>query len=145
MLLALMLLLMPRDVVIATFGPKWLPAVPTARLLAPYAAALPIFSNMIQLMYGRGMMRQAVTLRAAQVAVFVPGVLIATRAGGTKGAAVALLAAMVVGIALVAWFQRSLVQLAGREIFLPPAIACLVAVAVAIPAALVGTVMLGVS
>jgi O-antigen/teichoic acid export membrane protein len=126
-LLALLLFLLPQDVVIATFGPRWLPAVPTARLLAPYAAALPIFSNMIQLLYGRGMMRQAVTTRAVQVAVFVPGVLLATRTGGTKAAAAALLAAMVAGIALVAWHQRSLVGLAGREIFLPPALACLVA------------------
>lgn len=128
-LLALVLFLLPQDIVIATFGPKWLPAVPTARLLAPYAAALPIFSNMIQLLYGRGMMRQAVIVRSVQVAVFVPGVLFAVRSGGTRMAAASLLAAMMAGIVLVAWYQRRLVGFAGREIFLPPLLACLAAAA----------------
>jgi len=129
-LLALLLFLFPRDVVIVTFGPKWLPAVPTARLLAPYAAALPIFSNMVQLLYGRGMLRQAVIVRALQVAVFVPGVLFAAWTGGTMASSAALLAAMMAGIALVAWYQRGFVAFAGREIFLPPALACLAAAGV---------------
>jgi O-antigen/teichoic acid export membrane protein len=124
MLLALLLFMLPRDIVIATFGPKWLTSVPTARLLAPYAAALPVFSNMVQLLYGRGMLRQALIVRTVQVAVFVPGVFLATRTAGTVASAISLLAAMGVGIGLVVWFQRSFVKLAGREIFLPPVLAC---------------------
>jgi O-antigen/teichoic acid export membrane protein len=119
-LIAVVLGFMARDLVIATYGPKWLPAVPTTRLLAPYAALLPIFSNLIIMLLARGMMRESVIVRLVQVTVFVPGVLVATFLVGPAATAAALLLASITGIVLVAMYQRNIVQFAGRELFLAP-------------------------
>ena len=119
-LIAVVLGFMARDLVIATYGPKWLPAVPTTRLLAPYAAMLPIFSNLIIMLLARGMMRESVLVRLVQVGVFVPGVLIATFLVGPAATAAALLLACIAGIVLVAKYQKGVVEFAGRELFLAP-------------------------
>lgn len=131
-LIALVLGFLARDLVMVTYGPKWLPSVPTARLLAPYAAALPILTNMILLLYGRGMMRESVIVRAAQVVIFIPCAIVATLLVGPDATGWALLVTTVAGMALVVWFQRGIVAFAGRELFLVPALALAVGMASAL-------------
>jgi len=131
-LLTIVLALVPKDVVVVMFGAKWLPAVPTARILAPYAGMLPVFANMVQLLYGRGMMRQSVVLRSIQVAVFVPGVLIAARLGGVDAIGWALLVTMLVGFAVMVRDLGAVVSASLREMLLAPAAAAAAAAASAL-------------
>jgi O-antigen/teichoic acid export membrane protein len=131
-LIGLVLAFLPREFVMISYGPKWLPSVPTVRLLSPYAAALPILTNMILLLYGRGMMRESVIVRSIQVAIFVPGVLLATSFLGPDATGGALLATTLVGMGIVVFYQRGIVGFGGRELFLPPALAFLIAGAFAL-------------
>jgi O-antigen/teichoic acid export membrane protein len=124
-LLAVILGFLAEDIVRVTFGPAWLEAAPTVRILAPYAAVLPVITNLFLLLYGKGRVRESTIVRAVQVLLFVPAVIVATSIGGAAAAGWALVAAAFAGLAAMLWLEGTLFMGGAREMLLAPALAFL--------------------
>ena len=79
-------------------GDKWLPAVSAFRLLVVFAMSLPLVAVAINLLVATGESRQILRVRSAQLAVFVPLVILGVRAWGILGAALAEDVMVLVGL-----------------------------------------------
>jgi O-antigen/teichoic acid export membrane protein len=100
------LLVFPEETIRLLLGSEWLAAAPVLRWLAFYAALLPLFEGLKVLLLGRGAVRLTTLVRCAQLAVFVPGIALASAAGRIEWVGAALLAATAVGVELERRFNR---------------------------------------
>jgi O-antigen/teichoic acid export membrane protein len=115
------LLVFPAETIRLLLGEEWLPAAPILRWLAPYAALLPLFEGLKVLLLGRGAVRLTTLVRFAQLALFVPGIALASAAGRVEWVAAALLASTAVGVELERRFNRDFLEAGLRDLLAAPA------------------------
>jgi O-antigen/teichoic acid export membrane protein len=110
-------------------GERWLPMLASFRiLLAAFPLAL-VTRTLAQLFLARGRPETVVRVRGTQVAVLAAGLAVLTPGLGRDGAALAVVAATLVGLGLSLRFAREHVDFSARRLFLAP----VVALAVALP------------
>lgn len=125
---SVVLLVYPAEVVRLLLGSEWLEMAPILRILGLYGGLLPVLDNLKMLLYGRAHMRANLRLRIAQLAVFLPGVVLSVRAGSLEGVAASLLAATLTGVVMGSWSNWDVVRLGGAGVYASPVVALLVTV-----------------
>ncbi len=123
------LLIYPEPVVLLLLGPDWIQAAPILQCLGIYAGLLPLFDNMRTLLYARGHVITNVRLRLAQLAVFLPGIFIASTIGSLNGVALSLFAAIVVGVSLAWFYNREILRGNAWRLYATPVLALVLSVA----------------
>ncbi|MCG8592083.1 MAG: oligosaccharide flippase family protein [Proteobacteria bacterium] len=104
------LLVFPDETIRFLLGPDWLEAAPLLRGLALYAGFLPLFENMKQLLYGRGLVAQNVSLRLKQLAVLLPGLAAAALFERVDIVVAALVATTMLGVLLARSMSRDVLE-----------------------------------
>jgi O-antigen/teichoic acid export membrane protein len=95
--LAVMMLLVPADLLTVPFGAAWAPGASIVRGLTAYAVLLPIFEHHRVLLVAHNALRRVVWVRAVQLAVLLPAVPALVVPFGGAGSALAVSVSMVVG------------------------------------------------
>jgi O-antigen/teichoic acid export membrane protein len=126
--LAVVFLVIPQELIGVLLGNNWKSAAWMLRGLSLYALLLPMFMHMRELLIANGAVRQVINARIAQLAFFLPGIVIAVWLWGGRGAAVVVATGMVIGTLAMLSPIRGYVELDVRE-YVPPAVAGLVAAA----------------
>jgi PST family polysaccharide transporter len=124
--LAVVFLIIPRELLGVLLGNNWIPAAGMLRGLSMYALLLPIFMHMRELLIANGALRQVINARIAQLAFFLPSVVIGAWLWGGRGAAVVVAVGMVIGTLAMAPPVRRYAQIDVRE-YVPPIFAGAVA------------------
>lgn len=117
---AVVLLVYPEQTIRLLLGAEWIGAAPILRCLGLYAGLLPLFENMRMLLFARARVLVSVRLRLAQLAVFLPGVVVAGYSGSINGVALSLLAAMLLGVVLGSFYNRDVVRGMSRRLYAVP-------------------------
>lgn len=94
---ALVMTLLPRELVIVLFGSRWDQAVPALRWLAGYAFLLPILDNTKVLLTGMGHLGDAMRIRLVQVLTVIPALIALIPRWGAPGAAGAMTLGSITG------------------------------------------------
>jgi PST family polysaccharide transporter len=130
----LVLALAARDGVVFFFGERWLPIVAPLQLMLAYRMLNLLASVATELMNATGQPRIVARVRALQVAVFLPALVLFARIGGITG--VALASVVMVGVALVKLHAqvRRYVDFSLARLLLWPAVAL-----IAVPAVVLAT------
>lgn len=123
LVLALVVLLCPREVLLLLLGPRWLEAAPTLRSMAPYAALIPIYLGLNQLLYGRGMIKESNHVRFLQVGLFVPAFVAWVATFGSTSAGLVLFVQLACGTVAMVAYQWDLLRPSLAEIFVMPLLA----------------------
>jgi O-antigen/teichoic acid export membrane protein len=116
------LLVYPAETIRLLLGPEWTEAAPILRCLAVYGALSPLLDHMRTLLFARARVLITARMRLAQLAVFLPGVLVAGYTGSIIGVALSLVAAVTVGVLLAWWYNREIVGGTGLRIYATPLI-----------------------
>jgi O-antigen/teichoic acid export membrane protein len=109
--LAVIMLLVPADLLTVPFGPVWAPGANMLRGLTAYAVLLPIFEHHRALLVAHNALHRLIRVRVYQLAVLLPGVPALVVPFGGTGSAVAVGVSMVVGTVAVMYATRPLVRL----------------------------------
>lgn len=120
--LAVVLLVIPRELIGVLFGDNWKSAAGMLRGLAVYAVMLPMFMHMRELLVANGAIRQVINARIAQLSFFVPGVVFAVWLWGGRGVAVIVAVGMAVGTLAIAPAVRQYAEIDLRD-YVPPILA----------------------
>jgi O-antigen/teichoic acid export membrane protein len=91
-------------------GPQWMDAVPVLRILAIGALFAPVFENMKQLVYAKGIPEAIVKVRFVQLVIFIPAMFLFVLSFGIEGAALAVVINYLVGVVAVFFTIRRLVS-----------------------------------
>lgn len=137
-LLGGLLVLVAPEFVGLALGERWLPMVPAFRLMAIFTLLDPIQGSVSSLFNAVGRPEQVIRARLVQLAALVAGLYALGRAWGIAGVAVAVDAALLVGLALLLTRARAHVDFSAGRLFLRPLAALVLAAAVALAAALAG-------
>lgn len=127
-----LLVLGAREFTAVILGPKWEPMVPTFQIMVIYTLLHPLLQIVGDLAAACGRPQINARFRTVQVAVFVPGVVLATRQWGIDGAAVAINLALILALAVGFQSLRNLVRFSLRRMLLAPVVASLLAGAISI-------------
>jgi O-antigen/teichoic acid export membrane protein len=137
-LLAGTLTLIAPEFVALVLGERWLPIVPSMRILV---AAFPLAltnRTLAQLFLARGRPATLVRVRGVQVAALTVGLAVLAPGLGREGAAFSVAAASLGGLVLSLRAAREHVELSSRKLFLAP----ILALAVSISGTTLGTLLL---
>ena len=117
------LLVVPDTLVWLLLGEEWAEVAPLLRALGVYAAVGPLLQNMFILLYARAAIWDGVKTRLVQLAVLLPGMVIAALLGSLEGVAWAFLASNLAAIASCWWSSRELLRGTAWPIFGVPTLA----------------------
>jgi O-antigen/teichoic acid export membrane protein len=92
----LLFALAPEAFMTALLGESWAPAAPVLRILALYAVLFPIVENLRVLFYSLGKPEEVAKVRVVQIVVYIPLLFFLVKVMGIAGAAVALVASIIV-------------------------------------------------
>jgi O-antigen/teichoic acid export membrane protein len=92
----LIFLLAPETFMTGLLGESWAPSAPVLRILAVFAVLFPIVENIRVLFYSLGRPEEVAKVRLLQIVVYIPLLVVLVKVMGITGAAVALVASIVV-------------------------------------------------
>jgi PST family polysaccharide transporter len=127
--MAVLILVLPDDLVTSLLGSQWRPAADILRILSAYALLLPLFEHLRVLLVATGNVGAMLRARAIQLALFLPSVLVGVVLAGGLGAAMAVALAMVVGTIAIGRAASTVVEIRVRD-YLPAIFSGSVAMAV---------------
>lgn len=120
--------LVAADDLIRLIGPQWLEMVPVFRVLLVVTLLLPVSDSARDLLFAAGHPHLVVATRVAQVAVFVPAMILLTARWGLLGAAVAMDLAAVIATVILFRASRRVVDYSLTRLWLWPTVAAALAV-----------------
>ncbi|MEA3407263.1 MAG: lipopolysaccharide biosynthesis protein [Chloroflexota bacterium] len=124
-LFSLILVLVVPEFIRIFIGAKWLPIVPTFRLMIFYTLLDPLIVTSGHLLIAVGQPRVLTKIKALQLSIFVPAVIILAHYFGINGVAVAADLMLVTGIALILARVRRYVDFSLWKMFRYPTIGLL--------------------
>lgn len=128
--LAGLLALIAPEFIVILLGEKWLPMLQAFRLMLVFTLLDPIKMTVADLFIAVGRPELVVRVRLAQLIVMVAGLFILGMRLGITGVALAVNIMLVVGIGILLWQARRFVDFSARRMFMVPALALLVGMAV---------------
>ena len=117
--LGVVLILFPREAIVALFGQPWAGAAVMLPWLSSYAMLLPLYTHMREVLVAQGAVRDVLRARLAQLVVFVPCVVVLAAWRHGQGAAMAVCVAMLAGTAMLAVLVRRSVDYQWRSYVAP--------------------------
>ena len=121
-LLSILIVLFPKEIITFLLGEKWNDSVPILRWLAFSIFLTPLFANAKHLLLGIGRSKEVVVVRALQLVITVPGILVGISVKGAEGAAVALIFGIVLGTFTILRYSDRYVDIPFRKLFVAPII-----------------------
>lgn len=121
-LFALMLVLMPEQIVGFLYGQRWLPAAEVLRWLAVYAFLSPVVDNAKVLLTATGLLWEAVKIRFWQLGVAIPGIVLGFVWFGVNGVAFGMSLGMFAGFLSSQYYARASVRVPISGVYVPPLI-----------------------
>ena len=122
---ALVFLLLGEQIIVFLYGEKWRPSGPLLQAFALYSLAMPVFENMKALLYSKDRIPGAIFAKVAQLCFLAPGMYLALKSMDVIGAVYVLDIGVLIGIVVIYFWARKLVQVEIRKLTLPPLLAAL--------------------
>jgi O-antigen/teichoic acid export membrane protein len=123
------LVLVAREVITLLLGGNWSPMASTFQLMIVYTLLDPLLSVSGNLANATGHPEFVVRARGAQVAFFVPAVVLGVLWGGANGVALAADLMLVLGLGILVYQARNLVDVSFRKMLFLPSLALLAGLA----------------
>ncbi len=127
--IALALLLAAPDLILLVYGERWLPAVPSLRLLVAAALLRPLWDNAFVLFVGTGRPRTAIWIGVLQLAVIGGGGWLLAGVYGPVGVAAAVILAYTLALLLAYRLTAAQLQLDWLGLFAKPLLSALLVAA----------------
>jgi len=111
------------EFILLILGAKWLPMLGVFRLMLVFTLFDPVKTLMESLYIALGIPNQLIKVRLVQLVIMLAGIFILGPILGSIGVALAVGGMVIIGIGLLTWQLRELIDYSTYKLFLPPLIA----------------------
>lgn len=117
--LALLYVLVPRELLGVVLGQQWKPAAPILRVLSVYALLIPLFVHLREVLIANGKVRAALAARSIQLLFFLPATVVGVWLDRGEGASIAVAGGMIIGTVVLIRAVHQIAQLSYRSFGFP--------------------------